>query len=329
MQESHYNHLILKFLSNDISHEEHQELFSWVDKSPENRKAIEEIRKVWNLSNKNLTKPDFQTPEEWRKLELALEQTAHKETRERKFDFSRSGFFKIAASIAILLVCSVVLYFFNFQNQVIVKESGSEKAYFTFPDGSEIWLNEKSKISYTENFNKEERFVKLSGEAFFDVKKNPNKPFIIIANDAQIKVLGTSFNVRAYNEEQTTEVVVVTGTVSLSVLKKEILLHPNEKGILLKKNNALSLKVVENPNAVAWKSNQLVFKKSRLSEVVETLEDYFKIKIAIKNPDLLACRFTSTFNDPTIGEVLEALQYSLNLDIVGEGKSYTLDGEGC
>jgi ferric-dicitrate binding protein FerR (iron transport regulator) len=332
MPESHSDNLILKFLSGSISPEEHRELLSWGKKSTENQRVLEECQAVWALSNKNPPRPDFKTGEEWRRLALSLEQIEHKETAERKFDYSRFGFLKIAASVAILLLCAWGLYFVSFNDKVIVRESGIEKTHFFLPDSTEIWLNEESTITYDEDFIKDERVVKLNGEAFFDVKRNKDIPFIILADKAKIRVLGTSFNVKSYDHGPTTEVFVVTGKVSLSTVKKgnqAILLHPNEKGLLHKKNNAILLEVEEDRNALAWKSKNLTFKKARLSEVIETVEDYFNIKLTVKNPELLKCRFTSTFNDPDVAEILETLRLSLNLSVTQQGDNYILDGQGC
>ncbi len=284
------------------------------------------------MSIKNSPRPDFETAEEWQRLAFSLDQKDQKEAVEGKFVHSRFGFLKIAASVAVLLLCAWGLYFFSFNDKVIVRESGIEKTRFLLPDSTEIWLNEGSTITYNEDFVKDERMVKLSGEAFFDVKKNKDIPFIILADKAKIRVLGTSFNVKAYDHRPTTEVFVVSGKVSLSTVKQgsqAILLHPNEKGILSKKNDAVSLEVEEDQNALAWKSKNLTFKKARLSEVIETVEDYFDIKIIVKNPELLECRFTSTFNDPDVAEILETLRLSLNLSVTQQGDNYMLDGQGC
>ena len=245
---------------------------------------------------------------------------------------SRSFIFKVAASIAFLMVFSFLLYQVIFKTKVIVTESGAEKIQVTLLDGSVVWLNEKSKITYPSDFNSRERRIELTGEAFFEVTKNADRPFIVQAHKSQVKVLGTSFNIRAYEDEPQEEVYVVTGKVSLSdanKVAKTIVLNPGEQGILNKNDNILSRRSATNPNLIAWKSRQLVFRKTNLSEVAETLEKYFQITITVKNPDLQKCRFTSSFQDPTLEEVIEALSIALNLNIVHQNNNYTFDGDGC
>ncbi len=320
-----YDQLILKLLSGTATADEQQQLARWTEQSVENKKALEDYRQVWTLGDSK-SFPDFDSVVELEKLESKLDQ---EDKKIKVLSPYRSLVFKVAASVTLLIVCSFLLYQVAFKTETIVKESGAEKIQFTLPDGSKVWLNEKSKITYASDFNTE-RLIELSGEGFFEVTRNPDKPFVIRADKSEIKVLGTSFNVRAYENENQNEVYVVTGKVSLADDRdKIIILSPGEEGILNKKTDILSRSTETNPNHIAWKNKQLIFKKTSLTEVAETLEKYFQISITVKNPDLQKCRFTSSFNDPTLEEVIEAISIALNLNIVHQNKKYTFDGEGC
>jgi len=321
----HYDELILKSLSGTATPEEKHQLARWTEESLDNKKAFADYQQVWKATHSD-NLPVFDSSVELRKLEASLD----KEVKQGKlFILSQSLSIKIAASIALLAVCSLVFYQVVFKTEMIVKESGSEKIQFSLPDGSVVWLNEKSKVSYASNFNSE-RNINLSGEGFFEVAHDADKPFVIRADKSEIKVLGTSFNVRAYADEARNEVYVVTGKVSLGDSgNQKIVLNPGDQGVLNKQNNALSRSAEKNPNLIAWKSKQLVFKKASLTEVAETLEKYFQISITVKNTDLQKCRFTSSFQDPTLDEVIEAISIALNLNIVHQNKNYTFDGEGC
>jgi ferric-dicitrate binding protein FerR (iron transport regulator) len=144
-----------------------------------------------------------------------------------------------------------------------------------------------------------------------------------------VKVLGTSFNVRAYDAEEQNEVYVVSGKVRLSDRSQSIDLHPGEEGILNKQTNTIVLNSVTDQNLIAWKTRQLVFKSTSLDEVALALEKYFTISITVENPELNKCRFTSSFQDPSLEEVIEAISIALNLNIIHQNKKYTFDGEGC
>jgi transmembrane sensor len=320
-----YDQLILKCLSGIATKAEQQQLDHWSAQSAENRQVLEDYKKVWKLSASS-TVPDFNSPGELKKLQLALDQ---EDNKVRTFKLFKSQAFKVAASITLLMVCTFLLYQVVLKPETIVKESGSEKIQFTLPDGSIVSLNENSKIYYADDFN-DERFVKLSGEGFFEVTHNPSKPFVIQADKSEVKVLGTSFNVRAYENEPQNEVFVVTGKVSLADSNDQsIILSPGEEGVLDKRNNTIARTSEPNQNLAAWKTKQLIFRKTSLTEVTETLEKYFQISITVKNPDLQKCRFTSSFKDPTLDEVIEAISIALNINIVHQNKNYTFDGEGC
>jgi ferric-dicitrate binding protein FerR (iron transport regulator) len=119
--------------------------------------------------------------------------------------------------------------------------------------------------------------------------------------------------------------------VSFSALKtsQNILLTPGLTGVLNKSDGKLSLDDEDHTNVLAWKEKRLIFKKSPLREVIKVLKNYFKAEIHIEDQQLLNCRFTGSFEDPTLDEVIETIQLSLNLKVLHESDSYTLQGEGC
>jgi transmembrane sensor len=141
-------------------------------------------------------------------------------------------------------------------------------------------------------------------------------------------VLGTSFNVRAYEKEPETEVFVVTGTVALSRrdLSKQILLTPGNTGLLTGGDLYISNAV---ENALAWRDKKLEFRQTPLSRVVKIMRSYFQVEISLKNPRLENCRFTGSFANPTLEEVVETLQLALDLQIDKVQSQYIFDGPPC
>jgi ferric-dicitrate binding protein FerR (iron transport regulator) len=239
--------------------------------------------------------------------------------------------FKIAASIALVALFSWLLYHTFFSHETILKESQNSIVMVALPDGSEVWLNQHSRLTYQDDFNDKNRSVQLEGEAFFEVRKDTQRPFIIQTQQAKVQVLGTSFNVQAYEETNSTEVHVASGLVSISSIENKtggIALKPGETGRLTNGNIAV-FREEEDFNALAWKEKRLIFKKTPLNTVFKNLEEYFKIRIAIKNATILQCRFTGSFNQPTLEEIIEALSVSLDLTIAKENDTYVIDGDGC
>ena len=320
--------LILKLLNGTISPDEHRTLSEWMDESEENKKLVNDFTWMWKASQDQLEGVGLETGEEWKKFERSIGQQHVERAKEIKF-YSFSSGLKIAASITAIALFSWVLYFTFFSHQRILKESGDTMVQVDLPDGSQVWLNHDSRITYQDDFNSDTRTVTLTGEAFFEVKQDRQKPFIIETNNARIKVLGTSFNVRAYGE-LSTEVFVATGVVNFSNIKNKagINLKPGETGAT-RNSTVLMLEPVESQNILAWKEKQLIFKRSSLSTVIKNLETYFRIDIEIRNEDISRCRFTGSFSEPTLEEIIEALSVSLDLNIIKKDDIYIVDGNGC
>jgi len=271
---------------------------------------------------------DFGTENEWSKLQASLG-SADSAASGTRFK-TKPYFLRIAASIAFLLISSFVLYTLVFRGHDVIHETTGKVEQVILPDGSAVWLNERSRIIHDRDF-KNGRNITLEGEGFFEVKPDSRKPFIIHTGQAQIKVLGTSFNVKAFGQEILTEVFVVTGKVAFSALNSNnsIVLTPGSNGVLNKHDQKMTIQHSPPLNITAWKDRNLVFRKTPLREVVKTLQHFFKTDIQVKNERLLDCRFTSTFNDPTLPEVIETISVALDLQVDHQSNVYTLDGEGC
>jgi transmembrane sensor len=324
--------LIAKYLKGDISAEEKKDLFNWLEVDPSNKAVFDQMQRLWVLS---LNSGDNFTPDvdvAWTKFKSKTgiqQETSNTETAK----IYRIGFQEVwrVAAVVILAVGLVFIarFYFKAENMIEIKASAEKKEFF-LPDGSKIWLNRNSSLSYPQNFNFEERKVILKGEAFFDVKKADGKKFVIYGFDSRTEVVGTSFNVKAYENEKVT-VSVVTGRVAFSSEKDEtsrIYLEPGEKGTLEKGEKIIKEKI-ENPNATAWKNNLLIFNNTNLKDVVSTLKDYFGRDITVANAQILNCRFTGTFEAPELEEVLEILSTSINSSYQIKEGHVILDGQGC
>jgi transmembrane sensor len=245
-------HLILKYLQGNLSPEERETFESWLNASELNRRIVNEFKKVWSVSADSSTPDDFQHNEEWNRLASAIEETPVV-TIERK---SYPYLLKIAAAVILFIVASGVIYLAVLRDKEIIRETTSQVEKIVLPDGSEVWLNQNSRITYSNSFG-EDRNLYLKGEAFFDVKPDPEKPFTITTEGAQVKVLGTSFNVRAYPDEAHTEVFVATGKVSLSATSttQSIVLTPGSNGILSKKDGT----IIHYPHKKILKYNSVLY----------------------------------------------------------------------
>ena len=215
--------------------------------------------------------------------------------------------------ISILYKTNVIK--FSLSQTVEVSTSKGERKEIILSDGTKIWLNSGSKIVYNEKFEKGNRKVKLFGEAFFDVVKNPQWPFIVETSQLSIKVLGTKFNVKAYSEDKTIETTLESGLISLQQEGKKsgsdntFIIKPQQKATFNKKEQKLLLEDVDSYRYTSWKEGRLVFDNDDIHEAIIKLEKRYGIKISMigeKKND----RITLTITDEGIEQAIKLLQYT-------------------
>ena len=206
----------------------------------------------------------------------------------------------------------------------------------TLPDGSEITLRQGSSISYPSLFDKKERKVSISGEAYFSVSQQNETPFIVEAQNSIITVLGTSFTVKAY-KNQSVEVSVEKGTVVMATkkshpnaTKQALTLEAGEKGIV-SPSDRLIKENVNTSNLHSWNTGKLIFVNQPFDQVFEDLERHYQIKINIENADFSDCpTYTASKSKiPKLKEYLDELRKNYQLNIIEQDDIIIVDGKGC
>ncbi|WP_282073895.1 FecR family protein [Polaribacter atrinae] len=276
------------------------------------QKEIDCVESFFDEMQKDGTKPiDF-------KYNLALKNRIYKRIQKNKKPaFIRS--WTIAASIVILLginfyslIYNKSFSFFNSQDKIalILKETDlNQQVKVSLPDGSFVILNGESSIEYPENFNDTIRLVKLKGEAFFDVTKNINKPFVIQSGSIRTKVLGTSFNIR--EAKTTTEVVVHTGLVKVTSKEASVFITPNQKVIYNNKTNKLYKKEVNAEVTNLWWKEEVVLEKIKIEELAIELQKLYKIPFVFKTEEIKEAYFYSLrlSKNETLDELLVRVNF--------------------
>jgi transmembrane sensor len=193
-----------------------------------------------------------------------------------------------------------------------IKTGKGEKLNHTLPDGTVVHLNAQSSLKYPEHFSDSSRVLDFSGEGFFVVAKDANRPFIIHTAQTTTRVLGTSFNLKAYPEEEETAIVVTEGKVSFSdrARKQSILVNPDQCGTYIPGISLLNTNVYAAKYA-AWKEGKLVFDNEKLSAVALKMERWFNVKVIIERPRLNDDRFSGKFDQPTVSGVMHSLSVAI------------------
>ena len=211
----------------------------------------------------------------------------------------------------------------------IVAPYGS-KTEMILPDGSKVWLNAGSKLKYPNDFNSNNRDVLLEGEAFFQVEKNKSLPFVVNALGLDVKVVGTTFNVKAYESENTITTILVEGKVLLESEKyrfeKEVEMCPSQKAVFSKTDRKLVIADLEDVySEISWKDNLLIIKGEELVDLAVKLERKYDVSIRFDSEDVKEYKFTGTLKDETIQQVLDVIKFSAPIDYHINGKNIVLE----
>ena len=187
-------------------------------------------------------------------------------------------------------------------------------------DGTKVFLNAVSSIKYPTQFNGNQRMVELEGEAYFEVAKNKNKPFIVKSSNQAIEVLGTHFNVHAYNNESVVKTTLLEGSVAVTYKNQKAILKPGQQSNVSNNSNKIAIREVDTEAAIAWKNGRFKFDNADLKTVMKQLERWYGINVEYRG-DVSDVRFNGgTFRNKNLSEVLKVLELS-NIKFKVEGKT--------
>jgi len=230
---------------------------------------------------------------------------------------SRFGWWRIAASIVIIAgiawFTSTILNKGNKTTETVSIASIDEVKKDTLPDGSIATLNKHTTLSYPASFKGKTRKVKLKGEAFFNVEPDKEKPFIIDVNDVQVKVVGTSFNVRSYND--ITEVIVETGIVQVTKGGETIELKAGERTFLNQTNSVATREISEDKLYNYYISKTFVCDNTPLWKLVEKLNEAYGANIRIEREELRKLPLTVTFDEESLDTILNIISQTLMVKV--------------
>jgi transmembrane sensor len=349
--------LMSRKLSGEATGAELAELDELIKIHPDTDIPVQFVKEFWTIpaeADEDFLEATFHLHTE-RLKEKGFDLDAGKqETGSLNLDFSEKKgkhkkIFWIGALVTLVAAVILTGFFYNTattpakdkiaKSEVSTKNGSRTK--IQLPDGSTVWLNSSSKLVYdNEHFGTGVREVSLTGEAYFDVVKNPAKPFVIHTAKMDIKVLGTAFNVKCYPGEKTTETSLIRGSVEVTLKDRQekIMMKPNEKLIInndevkqtvepakpiiasqkaavlkerpiIELRNHLTLYPADNSIVeTAWKENRLVFSSETLEEIALKMERWYGVTIIIASEKLKKELLTGAFEKETIYQALDALQ---------------------
>ncbi|WAC12195.1 FecR family protein [Dyadobacter pollutisoli] len=341
MNSSHENiseELLARYLADTASEGEKNQVEIWLAQSDLNRQEFANYRLIWDHAGSVQKKFTVDTDLAWNKIKMKMDKkpaiisSDDTLSKVREVDFTQTTIQK-KLPIRIWAVAAVTLLILSFgwfhfrslpsaEQRVATTNNTTEKV---LPDGTKVFLNYNSSITFPENFDGDFRTVSLQGEAFFDVKPDAAHPFIINANGTEIRVLGTSFNVKAYKEAPV-RVDVSTGKVRVSKASHKIDLIKGESAEVLA-DTIRSLQA--NMNIMGYKTQIFDFNAANLNDVVSSIREGYHVDVRLSNQQIAQCRLTIRFEKEPLDATLAVIAETLDLDLRKEGKVYWLDGNGC
>ena len=232
---------------------------------------------------------------------------------QRIFRFKFKKWMRVAAMLFLPLFTAAGMYVYMYKAEssnapLVVAVERGQKANITLPDGSKVWLNSQSKLTYTANFNLKKRELELNGEAYFEVAHNPNKPFIVHSDDLAVEALGTAFGIKAYNEDDLISSILMRGKVRVTTPDGESILMPNDRIMYDKTTHKKALSTVTNAtDFTGWIHNELRFENESLGEIGKTLQRIYNVEIIYASEKLKNQRYTGTLNNNSLESVLNII----------------------
>lgn len=321
--------LLGRYLSGEASPAEAIQLEEWISAAAANKQQFEQLSKVWSTlsSEESCIVPDKEA------FFNQLREKFPQHAPPKITSFTKTiTWVKIVAGILLIAGAAILVNVLNKKEprkivHSITRQTQETIINDTLPDGSLAVISNNSQLQYPHEFTSSAREVQLNGEAWFNVKPNAEKPFIITAGPLQIKVIGTSFNVRT--SKDIIEVAVKTGVVLMYNNLDSITVKAGQKGTYQISTRQFAIKERFSPNEVAYATKYFNFENATLKEITGQLQKAYGIKIVITNKNLENCTLSSSFDNKPIEYIFDVLAMTLNIQYRIEQKTVFISGNSC
>lgn len=305
--------LIATYFTEGLDEKNMESLNLWIGQSPEHKRYFQNIQEIWFASAYSGKAKNYDSEKAYNRFLLKTGVLHSK----REKSFYRIILYGAAAVIFILLTAYTAYWqgtetVKNQFAEMIIEAPAGSRTKMYLPDGSLVWLNALSKVSYSQGFGVNNRMLHLIGEGYFEVSPNERLPFQVRTGELYTDVIGTKFNFRNYPDEEEATVCLMEGKVLVRNIMKEddqLFLSPDQKVFLNKKNGEMRVKKVKTQHAIQWTNGHLFFDEELLVDIAKELERSYNVKITLKDKSLESLRFYGFFihREQTIDEILDLL----------------------
>ncbi|MCH4147862.1 MAG: DUF4974 domain-containing protein [Prevotella sp.] len=329
MNEDYYIHLLRDFIAGDISNEDKGKLVIWL-KSESGKACLDKFMSLaWMKADSSL---DAATQLSMlRNLKAKIQEGNRTASLHKHHPIYHWLAYVAAAAIIIVCTFTATAFFMNnkgYDDNAVCKmnvEKG-QRANITLPDGTQVFLNSDTRISYPKSYGNAERRVTLSGEAYFDVAKDKKHKFVVNANGIEVEALGTAFNVNAYPENNEIITTLFRGRVKVSSVNKETILFPNQEVSFNTHTRQFTHRNLSGLlEASLWRQGQLSFNHKTLSEIAVILNRTYNVNIIIQNNKIRNCTFTGVIRDNNLSNVLDMITLASHIKYTIRDNTVILD----
>ena len=307
--------LIVRYLQNTATDQEKDIFLNWVNFSEENKKQYFDFKRIYDLKKEVFTEADIINSERELLMKLGL-----KQRKSNILNLIKPIYRYAAIGVLIIGFAALMVALFHTRkdnsNMISVFADNNTKTVI-LPDSSRVCLNRGSSITFPSVFTENFREVMLVGEAYFDVTHNHLKPFLVKTSSLTVRVLGTSFNVKAYSNEEKIVTTLVNGSIELSIadkvgqFEKKILLRPGQQAIFSKNSLVVNLISVDTDFYTDWRNGILHFSSESLEKIIALLEKEYGVNIEIDGEKLKESLYSGSFSkDQNIKDILDILSLS-------------------
>jgi transmembrane sensor len=349
-----YNSLIINYLTNSISEDDKRILLQWIESDKENERNFNRLNEAWIIARSEKDMESFDAQSAWDGLNKHLSDEKRFHIRPKRTFYFR--YIKIAASWLIFFALGLsAMYIFKgkpeklVSNPIIISVPLGARSNIVLPDGTKIWLNAGTQITYNQDYGAATRTIDLTGEAYFDVAKDKDHPFIVNVTELKIRALGTKFNVKAYPDEKNVYATLEEGKIDVQLVNSErkaenMVLLPNENIVFRKSEQSITksnieekvksadktitenkieeishieFEVVKNINTelfTSWKDERWIIEREPLGTLAPKLERRFNVKIQFVDEALKKLNFTGIIQNETIEQIMNALVLTAPVD---------------
>jgi len=321
---------IASYLSGNSSAAERKELERWLENQPEQRAFFEQVKRLWELDAKPPPfKADVQAA--WAKLSRRLDALPSSGAGPKDHLPRKRRLWGWAAAAAVLLLLGVFFWLLATDDpspqQLVIQTAAAAKTEHRLPDGTRVWLNATSRLRYLPDF--ERREVQLAGEAYFEVVRDEDRPFVVQTPHTQVAVLGTAFNLRAYPREKEEQVAVASGKVAVRSPTDTLVLSAGQASVYQSPSRQLLHRPKGLPNALSWHTGTFQYKSTPLAEALPALERYYGVSIEVKNQALGRCPLNGRYENKELEVILTTFALATGAEVQRRDSAWVISGKGC